>query len=318
MFAALLVLAAPPAAPAYPAAVLKTAAIELKVYRPDMTAGFYRGTRFDHAGVVGAVKVRGHTVFGPWKPTHDPGHNDDIVGPAEEFGMADPLGYAAAEPGEAFLKIGVGELVKPAGEAAYRFYHDYAFAKPGTWDVRVGPGRVTFTQSVTAANGYAYEYVKRVTLTPGQAGFTLSHALTNRGRKPIVTDVYNHNFFNVDADPVGPNYAAEFPHDLAANTLSGRWAELVRLDGRRLTLAGVIDRDHVQARVTGYKPGTDPYRFTLTHRPSGVKLAVTGSGAPLAKMNVWAVAGCLCPEPFVTLDIKPGATAEWAVGYEFE
>ena len=136
--------------------------------------------------------------FGPWKPTHDPAHSDDIVGPAEEFGMAAPLGYAAAKPGETFLKIGVGELIKPAGETDYRFYHDYAFAKPGTWDVKVEPTQVTFTQVLAAANGYAYEYVKRVEVTPGRAGgqggFRLVHALTNRGRQPITNRCVQSQF----------------------------------------------------------------------------------------------------------------------------
>src|SRR5581483_4223312 len=55
----------------FPQTVLRNDALALTVYLPDAAKGFYRGTRFDWAGVVGAVQFDGHTLFGPWKEKHD-------------------------------------------------------------------------------------------------------------------------------------------------------------------------------------------------------------------------------------------------------
>src|SRR5579859_6142303 len=83
----------------YPHVVIKNTKLKFTVYQPDASKGFYRGTRFDHAGVFGHVEFAGHKVFGPWKDTHDPTNHDDIVGPCDEFGIDSPLGYDDAPVG---------------------------------------------------------------------------------------------------------------------------------------------------------------------------------------------------------------------------
>ncbi len=50
----------------YPAARIATSKIEANVYLPDAKAGFYRGRRFDWAGVIGTLKVDGHDFYTPW------------------------------------------------------------------------------------------------------------------------------------------------------------------------------------------------------------------------------------------------------------
>src|SRR3984957_12161893 len=97
----------------YPHVVIKGDKLKFTLYEADATKGFYRGTRFDHAGVFGHMEFAGHKIFGPWKDTHDPTNHDDIVGPCDEFGIDSPLGYDDAKVGGTFLKIGVGELEKP-------------------------------------------------------------------------------------------------------------------------------------------------------------------------------------------------------------
>ena len=42
----------------YPEARLETPKIQATVYLPDANAGFYRGLRFDWAGIIGSLKVR--------------------------------------------------------------------------------------------------------------------------------------------------------------------------------------------------------------------------------------------------------------------
>jgi hypothetical protein len=64
------------AADDYPSHTIKSDQLSVKVYVPDEKKGFYRGTRFDHAGVC-TVTFGKHQLFGPWKDKHNPANNDD-------------------------------------------------------------------------------------------------------------------------------------------------------------------------------------------------------------------------------------------------
>ena len=296
----------------YPKLTLKNDALSLTVYLPDAAAGYYRGTRFDWSGVVGYVKYAGHTVFGPWKDKHDPANFDDIVGPVEEFGTEAPLGYTEAKEGETFVKIGVGELVKPK-EERYRFTHPYKIAKPGTWEVASGPADVSFKQTIQTRTGYGYRYAKRVALEP--TGFVIGHELTNTGTLPLESDHYNHNFFNVDDDPVGPNYRVTLPAPPAARDESGRYKELVSVrDGKTLAFSGVLDTGYVYAILDGQAGKTGPVVFS--HAPSGLTMTAEAD-VPIEKVRFWATKRTVCPEPFVAVSLKPGETKSWAVRYAF-
>jgi hypothetical protein len=62
----LLLAAAAARAEDYPHVYLKNEKLRVKVYLPDAQKGFYRGTRFDRAGVLGEVEFAGHKVFRLW------------------------------------------------------------------------------------------------------------------------------------------------------------------------------------------------------------------------------------------------------------
>jgi hypothetical protein len=296
----------------YPKTVLRNDQVALTVYLPDAKKGFYRGTRFDWAGVVGHVEAGGRKLFGPWKDTHDPTNNDDIVGPCEEFGTDRPLGYADAPVGGTFLKIGVGALVKPK-EDGYQFFRNYEIRYPGEWQVTTGPREVEFRQELLARSGHGYRYVKRVALEDAQPRFVISHELTNSGTKDIDTDVYNHNFFNVDALPVGPGYAVQFGFNALADGPKDRFAEVVNLAGRQMTFKGRLDTGSIYSELKGLTGEPADHRFTLRH-DSGAQVTVEGN-TPLSRFRVWGVKTCLCPEPFVAIKLKPGDTKRWAVTY---
>ena len=62
----------------YPEARLETPKIQATVYLPDANAGFYRGLRFDWAGVIGSLKYGGHDYYGPWFSKLDPSVRDFV------------------------------------------------------------------------------------------------------------------------------------------------------------------------------------------------------------------------------------------------
>ncbi len=86
--------------------------MRVKLYLPDATSGFYRGTRFDWSGVVGDLQYAGHSYYGPWFTQTDPtvpdfvyrgaeivaGPCSAITGPVEEFTVSDTTRPSPAEP----------------------------------------------------------------------------------------------------------------------------------------------------------------------------------------------------------------------------
>jgi hypothetical protein len=302
------------AEPDIPKHVLRGDGLKLTLYLPDAKAGFYRGTRFDWSGVVATVETGGHTVFGYWKAEHNPANHDDVPGTAEEFGHDEPLGYAEAKSGGTFLKIGVGELEKPA-EPRYRFFHNYKIVKPGEWKITTGERAVEFRQELSHPSGYGYRYAKRAALD-GTNKFVIERTLTNTGTRRLDTDHYGHHFLTVDGEPIGPSYALRFGFPARATEPQGLRDIAAVRDGAWVFLKP-LDRGYVQSQVVGWADTADQNRVTVEHAPSGLALRIQGD-RPLAKFNVWSVRTTLCPEPFVRLTVEPGQSVSWATRYTFD
>ena len=82
--------------------------------------------------------------------------------------------------------------------------------------------------------------------------------LKNTGEKRLVTDFYNHNFFNVDGDTVGPNYSFVFPCEVKAKDPKGKFSELVALDKKEFHFKDKLPTgDFVMAGLTGFDPKDD-------------------------------------------------------------
>lgn len=311
--AILLILVAPLSAADFPTRTLKSDDLVVTVYPPDAQKGMYRGTRFDWSGVF-SVKFGPHNIFGPWLGNPDPKNHDSIIGPCEEFGMfVNPLGYDDAKVGGQFLKIGVGVLEKPK-EEKYRFMHTYTIVATPQWTIESSDGSIAFQQEIATDFGYGYEYRKSLELK-GRT-LVIRHSLKNTGKKRILTDHYNHNFFNVDGDAVGPNYSLEFPFEPKAVKPVERFSELVRLDGKRFALAGALEKGTIYGGVAGFDRTAATAGVTMKHKPSGVTVRVTGD-KPLKQFQIWGMSTTLCPEPFIELTIEPGKTETWKWTYEF-
>ena len=157
---ALMLIAATPvvaqtyAGPSYPQREISNGSLRANVYLPDAEKGFYRGMRFDWAGVISSLEYKGHSYYGPFFEKFDPtvpdvvigdpvvaGVNSAASGPVEEFIGKDgaALGYSDAKPGETFCKIGVGSLRKPDNDA-YSSYRIYPIVDGGKRTVKSGRG----------------------------------------------------------------------------------------------------------------------------------------------------------------------------------
>ena len=170
----------------YPKAEITNGLIHAELMLPDAQHGSYQGTRFDWSGVISSLQYKDHQYFARWYEHHDPKIHDAITGPVEEFRTNDSgLGYDEAKVGGTFVRIGIGT-------------------------VRKHKDRIEFTQRLRSDEGYAYVYTKTVRLVKGRPQLLLEHSLKNTGTKTIDTTQYNHNFFVIDHEAVGPDVVAKF------------------------------------------------------------------------------------------------------------
>jgi len=300
------------AVPGAPVATISNGPVRASIYLPDAKTGYYRGTRFDWSGAVSSLTWNGHEYFGQWFERYDPTLHDAITGPVEEFLTGDSaLGYADAAPGGTFIRIGVGVLRKPV-EPAFQRFHTYAILDPGTWTIRKGTDWIEFVHELEDGAGYAYVYRKTLRLTG--ASLVLEHELKNTGRKPIVTSVYNHNFFTLDRRTTGSDVVVRFPFaPRAANALNG----LAEIRGRELVFTRELQtKETVFTELDGFGPTASDYGFEMENRATGAGVRVTGD-RPLSKQIFWSALKTVCPEPYIDASVAPGRTTSWRITYAF-
>ncbi len=313
-----------------PEAEITNGPIRLRLYLPDAKTGFYRGTRFDWAGVLGGLQYAGHSYYPQWFQRSDPSVHDfiddgaDIVagpctaitGPAEEFGAnGKGLGFDEARAGGTFVKIGVGVLRKP-DDHNYDPFRLYPIADGGRWTVTRRPDSIEFRHELAdPATGYAYEYRKTVSVAGDKPRMVLDHGLRNTGKRVIQTSVYNHNFLYLDRQAPSPDFLLTVPFKISTSQPpDGRLAEV---RGNQIAFPKTLTgEDRVYLDIQGF--GADPkdYDLRIENRNVGAGVRITAD-RPLSRLALWAIRAPLAIEPFIDMNIEPGAEFTWRIKYEF-
>jgi hypothetical protein len=310
-----------------PQVTLSNGPLKVLVYLPDARQGFFRGTRFDWAGVIGRLEYANHVYYDRWFSRMDPdtgdwavapeviaGPNTAITGPAEEFQR--PLGYDAAPAGGVFVKIGVGVLKKPSDGAAYSGMRLYEIADSGVRTLDVKSNAVTFTHDVAEpVSGYGYSYTKAIRLTTGQPELKLEHHLKNTGRQRIDTMVYDHNFLALDGLTTGAGFVVKTPYEIvSARPPNGALAEI---RGRSVVyLADLAERQTVTTSLAGFGPTAADYDFRVEHTRAGAGVRITGD-RPLANASLWSMQTTVAVEPFIAIGLEPGQEFNWTITYTY-
>ncbi|WP_026631786.1 hypothetical protein [Dyadobacter alkalitolerans] len=296
----------------FPEAVISNGIINAKLMLPDASSGYYRGVRFDWAGQVASLDYKGHSYFGQWNSTYDPKLHDAIMGPVEEFVALD---FDAVKPGETFVKIGVGVLVKP-DDKKYSFATNYELKDAGKWTVDKKKDNVTFTHTLKDASGYGYVYTKTLKLVKGKPQLVLEHSLKNTGSKEISTSTYNHNFFMIDKEPTNEHIRIVFPFEVSGE--GAGFGTIINVKGKTLNYARpVVNGDQIfSSGLKGFGSGAKDYDIRIENTKTSAGVRITGD-KPLEKLVYWASPTTSCPEPYIHISAKPGQETKWNVNYEF-
>lgn len=297
---------------------LDNGVITATLYPPGNNA-FYRGTRFDHAGVIGSLKLKGREFYGPWFDAIQDdvpdfrwvdgkviaGRASATMGPAEEF---DPVGFDKAGPGGVFLLPGVGLLLRP-DDQPYNHFRPYErpAGMPDTRSLEAGGDSVQM-RHVIAGAGFSYDYTKTVSLTPGRPELVIAHRLRNDGTLPIATSVYNHNFVTLNPGNAAMKVTLPFaPSPLAPATR-------LKADGRTITWPQALEE-----RQSGYailSEASQPYDFTVTDTAIGAAIRAQAD-RPASQYRLWSIRTVMAVEPYIALDIAPGAEQRWTCTYTY-
>ena len=297
----------------HPHAMLSNGDVKMFVFLPDAHEGYYRSSRFDWAGVVGCAAYQGHTYWGEWNSEYDPLLNDSITGPVEEFRPAEGAqGFDAAKsPDGVFVKIGVGTLRRDTADA-YKFGHFYPIVDNGAWKIQTRPRSIRFQQILHAPNGIAYKYEKVLALDRHGSTVTLHHTLKNLGKSPLVTEVYDHDFFMLDGQPTGPGMEVRFaftPHP------DEPFEPLAAIEGKSLVYKQELQpKQTAAAYLTGYSSSASDYAIHVEDTTHHFGVDQSGD-LPIAKFYLWSIRTTISPEAYLHLDVAPGKTATWNLHY---
>ncbi len=297
----------------FPEAEINNGIIRAKIYLPDQTKGYYQSTRFDWSGVVSSLEFKGHQYFGEWFEKHDPKVNDAITGPVEEF---TPVGYEEANPGDSFLKIGVGILQK-TDDVPYRFFLPFEVVDYGKWSMIEKKDQVEFVHEMTDTKGYAYNYQKKLKLVKDKPEMVLEHSLKNTGTKKIDTKVYNHNFFMLDNQKIGPDYSVTFPFDISLIKDSRGLGSIVEIQKNKIRFLRTLDKgESAQLFLEGFSQKPEDYDVQIENSKTGSGVRIT-SDRPISELAFWCMENTICPEPYIKVDVDPGKEMTWQIKYAF-
>ncbi len=288
---------------------------------PPGPSAFYRGTRFDQAGVITSLKRNGREFYGPWFDRTAPevldyaydansaivaGPDSATSGPVEEFA---PLDFAP-QPG-LFVKIGVGTLRQPDTQP-YDHYRHYQVVDAGKRTVKNTKDGVTFTQ-VLKNGETAYTYEKTLRLVPGKPQLLIEHRLKNTGSKPINTTVYDHNFLRLVPGNAGTTITFPFPLAIATNPPP---PDLIRAEGHALSyLRPQAFKERVSFLVTGFGATAADYNIAIRDSTGG---GVTLQGdQPITRLNIFSIDRVQSVEPYVAINLPPGEEKRWRYTYTF-
>ena len=289
---------------------IKNDTLKITLHAPDGEKGYYRGTRFDWAGVFSSIEYKGCNYAEEWFEGYSPVRHDAVCGPAEEFG---PIGFDDVAPGEPFLKIGVGMLEKMEGE--YDRFKLHNIVDPGRRTLEVTENSIIQGHMLESEQGYAYEYLKTIEIT-GSDSFRIGHKLTNKGSKTLKSDVYNHNFFTLGLLQTGASRQLDFPFKPEGDWRA-EYSEVGFTDsGIRFTRTLKKGESVYTGNIheTGKGLSGTPGSFVLfeTQTGRGVRTKCT---LPMTKAVFWSYHLIACIEPYVDFNVAPGETFEFELDY---
>jgi hypothetical protein len=262
------------------------------------------GPRFDATGMVSEVTLNGCTYLGPH-------------GLIDEFGIdgVGLLGFREAGPGGSFIKIGVGELIRP-DEKEYMFWQPYAVRRRFPTRVERGPNSVSLYQRGSLGR-YGYDYVKKYTVLPTSGLLVIEYSLRNTGKLPFSYNQYNHNWLSFSGRGPGSSCFIQTRFGLS-DKAAPEWLNIPtpREQEVRLSFTDLVGRKG--GAVFESPRGAPAAQNTLTAacQALGQQIEIGGDFS-VSKFALYAETGAFCPEVYKQSTLERGEVQTWRRYYRF-
>ena len=164
-----------------------------------------------------------------------------------------------------------------------------------------------------ASSGYGYHYEKTMELAADKPVLTIKHQLTNRGARPILTEIYDHNFLSIDRRPPGPDVTIRLPFQIVPVLAPEK--DLAEFRGNQVVyLKTLTGEDRVYGIMRGFSESPADYNIRIENAHLGAGLTIVGD-RPLKRVAVWSIRAVFAVEPFIEISVEPGQTATWTYKY---
>jgi hypothetical protein len=271
----------------------------------------YSGSRFDNSGHIAQVTLNNRHTF---CTTEKSGYNAIFgSGLINEFDIDEPIGYEETIPGEYFLKIGVGKLLREDG-MTYDFSHLYKF-NPSIFKTELfETKRFSVETQSEKINGFQYQYVKVISIYENI--LTIFYSLKNIGEKCFSTEEYGHNFLSIDYQDLSENYQLKFNFKLNP----GKFDNVV--DPNNCLIIGENNigwnakptGDIFIAQLNGKTPHRASWQLINSQLKTGVSEDVSFESI---KVNLWGNRHVVSPELFFRTTLNQGEEYNWQRRYTF-
>lgn len=298
-----------------PQAEIANETLKAVVYLPNAQEGYYRATRFDWSGIIKSLQFNDHEYFRPRVLEYKPLVHNHVSGPVDCFEAN--FGYAEAEPGGRFMRIGVGILEKPTNpDYKPSFDYTYKIISTGEWHISKERNWIRFVQIIPDMNGYRYEYTKRIELISGKNEMLISHTLKNTGNKILETTQYNHNFFSIDHQLSGPDLTFKCAFIPEIFPLQGNRGLLIADSKKILITRQLKENESVLASIRGFDVTPQNNDISIESRNTGAGVNIKLNHA-MTNMRIYLIPDIVAPEMFINLRILPGEIEIWELRYTF-
>ncbi len=286
---------------------LRNKNLEVKIDHPLHN---YQSSRFDWTGKITEVKFLGKPTTITEKPD---GENENIYGKGlyNEFSMDTALGFADAEIGDWFHKIGIGLLKKDSPE--YEFFREYEI-QPAEFTVLIEVDRLIIECTSDDVNGFAYILRKEIVLNEDR--LILNYTLENNGLKEIEVEEYVHNFMSINHALVNSDYELKFPfqivRDASGNTVNPD--DILQFDSTNTRFLNSTDNQFFASYLNGNDTVESQWELINQSQNIGVR---ESTSFQTKKVNLWGWKHVISPELFHHFKIKTGETEKWSRTYSF-
>lgn len=256
------------------------------------------GPRFDRSGYVHSMDVGGHELL----------QSNGLV---DEFGLdgIGVLGYENAKPGQPFLKIGVGQLIRTDNQA-YSFRERYPVRQLAETEAVLMNNRVEVTQHHRPDNcGYGYLLRKVFEIDTSQRVLSIRYRLKNLSRSTFSFNQYNHNWLLFNGLPISSGYQIDLKF-------------LAKLDPLPSCL--IVNQNTIalirQPPEGGFctfhraKIAADATDVVVSHSDSAIGMTISGN-FDIPYFKLWGDSRAICPEMFFEGRLLPDQSIEWVRQY---